>query len=189
MKTSRTARRVPRARRALQAAVGLVITSLVASACAAGGTAHSAGSGQPRDGGELTFLIDSLGDTWIPNNSAISSFQGHIWGHVTDKLVYVDEKGTPSPWIAQSWDQNADSTQFTLHLRPGVTFSDGTPLDAAAVVANLDCGRAGTPRAASSRSTCSRRPIGARRPSTPPPCGCRSPLRRWASSRRSVTTK
>src|ERR1700710_2292687 len=94
--------------------------------------------GPPRDGGALTFLIDSLGDTWIPNNSAISSFQGHIWGHVTDKLVYVDEKGATSPWIATSWDQNADATEFTLHLHPGVTFSDGTPLDAAAVVANLD---------------------------------------------------
>ncbi|MDB5666665.1 hypothetical protein, partial [Cypionkella sp.] len=27
-------------------------------------------------GGDIVFLINSLGDTWIPNNSAISSFQG-----------------------------------------------------------------------------------------------------------------
>ncbi|MFC5950481.1 ABC transporter substrate-binding protein [Pseudonocardia lutea] len=137
MTTSRTARRVPRARRLVQAAIGILTTVLVATACAGGG-AQSAGSGTPRDGGDLTFLIDSLGDTWIPNNSAISSFQGHIWGHVTDKLVYVDENGKTSPWIATSWDQNADATEFTLHLRSGVTFSDGTPLEAAAVVANLD---------------------------------------------------
>src|SRR5437763_5148981 len=133
MKTSRTARRGPLARRAL----GILTAVLLAAGCAAGGAARSAGSGTPQEGGDLTFLIDSLGDTWIPNNSAISSFQGHIWGHVTDKLVYVDEQGTPSPWIAESWDQNADATEFTLHLRSGVTFSDGTPLDAAAVVANL----------------------------------------------------
>lgn len=141
MKTSRTARRGPLARRAL----GILTALLLASGCAAGGAAQSAGSGTPAEGGDLTFLIDSLGPTWIPNNSAISSFQGHIWGHVTDKLVYVDEQGAASPWIAESWEQNADATEFTLHLRSGVTFSDGTPLDAAAVVANLDIWSAGDP--------------------------------------------
>ncbi|MBP2549291.1 peptide/nickel transport system substrate-binding protein [Neorhizobium galegae] len=97
----------------------------------------------PRNGGDIVFLIDSLGGTWIPNNSAISSFQGHVWGHVTDKLVYVDADGKVSPWLAERWEQNAEATEFTLHLKKGVTFSDGTPLDAAAVVANLDIWYAG----------------------------------------------
>lgn len=97
----------------------------------------------PRNGGDITFLIDSLGDTWIPNNSAISSFQGHIWGHVADKLLYVDADGKVSPWLAERWEQNDNATEFTLHLKGGVTFSDGTPLDAAAVVANLDIWYAG----------------------------------------------
>ncbi|WHA44147.1 ABC transporter substrate-binding protein [Agrobacterium larrymoorei] len=97
----------------------------------------------PREGGDITFLIDSLGDNWIPNNSAISSFQGHIWGHVADKLLYVDAEGKVSPWIAQKWEQNDTATEFTLHLKSGVTFSDGEPLDAKAVVANLDIWYAG----------------------------------------------
>lgn len=122
----------------------LAATSALAAATlllmGAPGPAHSAG---PRNGGSVTFLIDSLGNTWIPNNSAISSFQGHIWGHVTDKLVYVDADGKVSPWIAERWEQNDAATEFTLHLKPGVTFSDGTPLDAAAVVANLDIWYAG----------------------------------------------
>lgn len=101
------------------------------------------GAGAAKNGGDIVFLIDSLGSTWIPNNSAISSFQGHIWGHVTDKLVYVDADGKVSPWIAESWEQNEDATSFILHLKKGVTFSDGTPLDAAAVVANLDIWYAG----------------------------------------------
>lgn len=98
---------------------------------------------RPHDGGDITFLIDSLGDTWIPNNSAISSFQGHIWGHVTDKLVYVDAEGKVSPWVAETWEQNDTATEFTLHLKSGVTFSDGEPLDANAVVANLNIWYAG----------------------------------------------
>ncbi|GJD65963.1 ABC transporter substrate-binding protein [Methylobacterium frigidaeris] len=106
-------------------------------------TVPALAGGEPRQGGDVVFLIDSLGPTWIPNNSAISSFQGHIWGHVTDKLVYVDADGKVSPWLAKGWEQNADATEFTLHLREGATFSDGTPLDAASVVANLDIWHAG----------------------------------------------
>lgn len=120
---------VPR-RLLLSACAGLAIAS---SMVASGALAAA-----PQAGGDITFLIDSLGDTWIPNNSAISSFQGHIWGHVTDKLVYVDGEGKVSPWIAERWEQNKEATEFTLKLKSGVTFSDGSPLDAAAVVANLD---------------------------------------------------
>ncbi len=100
-------------------------------------------AGAPPDGGDIVFLIDSLGSTWIPNNSAISSFQGHVWGHLTDKLVYVDSDGKVSPWIAETWEQSEDATEFTLHLKTGVTFSDGTKLDASSVVANLDIWYAG----------------------------------------------
>ena len=125
----------------------LITTSAAATAALAAmtGLTPARSAGNPQAGGDITFLIDSLGSTWIPNNSAISSFQGHIWGHLTDKLVYVDEKGEPSPWIATSWEQNDTATEFTLHLRDGVTFSDRTPLDAAAVVANLDVWAKGDP--------------------------------------------
>ncbi|MDB5655096.1 MAG: dipeptide transporter [Tardiphaga sp.] len=123
----------------------LIATSAVATAAVAAGAglAPAWSAGAATDGGDITFLIDSLGSTWIPNNSAISSFQGHIWGHVTDKLVYVDADGKVSPWLAESWELNDDATQFILHLKNGVTFSDGTPLDASAVVANLDIWYAG----------------------------------------------
>ena len=140
----RSPSRVRRSHR-LQLAVAVTATLALATACGGGGAAVSGGSGERQDGGDITFLIDSLGDTWIPNNSAISSFQGHIWGQVTDKLVYVDEKGAVSPWVAESWEQNDDATEFTLHLKSGVTFSDGTALDAAAVVANLKIWADGVP--------------------------------------------
>ncbi|MCJ2058736.1 ABC transporter substrate-binding protein [Methylobacterium sp. J-048] len=132
--------RSPSRRRLLRSAAALVAAVALAPAIrAANGSPH----GSPRDGGDLVFLIDTLGPTWIPNNSAISSFQGHVWGHVTDKLAYVDAEGKISPWIATRWEQTADATEFTLHLKDGVSFSDGTPLDAAAVVANLDIWYAG----------------------------------------------
>jgi len=131
-------------RRLLGLASALTVSALLLSGCGAASTAAPADA-EPKTGGDLVFLIDSLGATWIPNNSSISSYQGQIWGNVTDKLVYVDAEGNLSPWIAESWDENADKTQFTLHLKSGVTFSDGTPLDAAAVVANIDIWAKGRP--------------------------------------------
>ncbi len=123
----------------------LITTSAVATGALVtmAGLTPALSAGEPTNGGDITFLIDSLGDTWIPNNSAISSFQGHIWGHVTDKLLYVDADGNVSPWIAERWEQNDSATEFTLHLKTGVTFSDGTSLEASAVVANLDIWYAG----------------------------------------------
>ncbi|MBX5212419.1 ABC transporter substrate-binding protein [Rhizobium sp. NZLR11] len=126
-------------RRLLTATSALAFAALVATA----GVTPALAEDGAHDGGDVIFLIDSLGDTWIPNNSAISSFQGHIWGHVTDKLLYVDADGKVSPWIAERWEQNDNATEFTLHLKSGVTFSDGSPLDASAVVANLDIWYAG----------------------------------------------
>ncbi len=126
-------------RRLLLTASALTAAALVATT----GLEPTLAADSPKEGGDITFLIDSLGDTWIPNNSAISSFQGHIWGHVTDKLLYVDAEGKVSPWLVERWAQNDNATEFTLHLKQGVTFSDGEPLDSKAVVANLDIWYAG----------------------------------------------
>jgi peptide/nickel transport system substrate-binding protein len=38
------------------------------------------------------------------------------------------------PWLAERWDSAADGRRYTLHLRPGLTWSDGTPLTANDVV-------------------------------------------------------
>ncbi len=52
---------------------------------------------KPVEGGSIVFLIDSLGDTWIPNNSAISSFQGHIWAMspTSSSMSMVTERSAP----------------------------------------------------------------------------------------------
>lgn len=125
------------------AALGTVIA--LAAGCAAAPSDGAEGSGEPKSGGDLVFQIDSLGDSWIPNASSISSFQGNVWGELTDKLVYVDAAGELSPWLAESWEQSDDAKSFTLHLKDGVTFSDGTPFDADAVVQNLDYWAHGAP--------------------------------------------
>lgn len=43
-----------------------------------------------------------------------------------------------SPWLAQSWQINADATRYTFHIRKDVTFSDGSKLNAPIIKANFD---------------------------------------------------
>ena len=42
------------------------------------------------------------------------------------------------PWLAERWDASPDGRTFTLYLRPGVTWSDGTPLTSADVLFSLE---------------------------------------------------
>lgn len=66
-------------------------------------------------------------------NSAMVSEQ------ITETLVTL-ELGTTElrPGLATSWTPNEDATVWTLELREGVTFQDGTPFDAQAAKFNLD---------------------------------------------------
>ncbi|WP_159992416.1 ABC transporter substrate-binding protein [Roseomonas sp. 18066] len=99
--------------------------------------AFAQGAAQRRAGGELTFLISSLDSGWGLNEK-VDTYTGIVWGQIADKLVHVDEKGDATPWIAERWEENASQTEFILHLRDGVTFSDGSPLNAQAVAANIE---------------------------------------------------
>ena len=41
------------------------------------------------------------------------------------------------PWLAERGSSSADGRTHTLHLRPGVTWSDGTPFTSADVLFSL----------------------------------------------------
>src|SRR6202021_2933311 len=109
------------------------------------GGADAAAAGSPKDGGNLTFLIQEFPTGWVSSESNISSYEGNLWGEITDKLVYVSSTGQVSPWIATSWQNEDNAEKYVLHLKPGVTFSDGEPLNSAAVVDNITLWAKGDP--------------------------------------------
>ncbi|MET0413957.1 MAG: ABC transporter substrate-binding protein [Polyangiaceae bacterium] len=90
-----------------------------------------------RGGGTLTFALSTDTASIDPSitGSAITAL---IARNVVDSLVGQGEDNRFTPWLAERWEVSGDSTRYTFHLRSGVTFSDGTPLDAAAVKYNLD---------------------------------------------------
>jgi peptide/nickel transport system substrate-binding protein len=66
------------------------------------------------------------------------TFVGRIvFAAVCDKLIDTDAKNDFVPQLATAWSWSPDNLALTLTLRGGVRFQDGTPMDAAAVAANL----------------------------------------------------
>ncbi|MCE0763047.1 ABC transporter substrate-binding protein [Pseudonocardia kujensis] len=78
----------------------------------------------------------NLPTSWDPVTSSTGNDINTI-SLVYASLTQLDEKGTARPGLAESWTYNADGTAVTFVLRPGLTFTDGTPLDADAVRQSL----------------------------------------------------
>ncbi|WP_194291774.1 ABC transporter substrate-binding protein [Rhizobium sp. ICMP 5592] len=54
-----------------------------------------------------------------------------------DPLIRVDENGQYAPGLAESWFYSDNNTTFTMKIRTGVKFQDGTPITPQTVVATL----------------------------------------------------
>lgn len=57
---------------------------------------------------------------------------------VYEPLVRYAPDGSITPALAEAWEISEDGLTWTFRLRPGVTFHDGTPFDAAAAWWNLE---------------------------------------------------
>ena len=99
-------------------------------------SAHAADT--PVKGGTLVYLEQQPHTNLYPPAGGFYP-NGGILNQITDKLTWQNPKTLQvEPWVAESWSSNADKTEYTFKIRPGVTFSDGTPLDANAVAKNFD---------------------------------------------------
>lgn len=67
-----------------------------------------------------------------------SVFERVVFSALCDKLIDLDPQLRYVPQLATEWRWGDDGRSLTLRLREGVRFHDGTPMDAAAVKANLD---------------------------------------------------
>lgn len=97
------------------------------------------GDGDGGSGGTLTMATWSSTVSLDPIQVAgTGNSSGAELAALYDTIMRYDlESGTFVPHIAESLTANDDFTEWTLVLREGVTFSDGSPYDSAAVVANL----------------------------------------------------
>ena len=82
-----------------------------------------------------TLIVAADGTAFPPNlNPAIATSNGVTY--ISSKVVeYLADAGVDGlvPRLATSWEGSDDGLSFTVHLRDGVTFSDGTPFTSADV--------------------------------------------------------
>jgi peptide/nickel transport system substrate-binding protein len=91
----------------------------------------------PKRGGSITFGMDTEEGGFDPT-SARWDEGGFLYGRtIFDPLAIVTATGKVEPYLAQSITSNADYTIFSITLRSGINFHDGTPLNAAALELNL----------------------------------------------------
>lgn len=90
----------------------------------------------PARGGELVALLRSEPTTYIRAAEVRGTASGDLLSMLIDApLVRVDrESDTLEPWLAERWSASSDHLEYTLTLRDGITFSDGSPLTSADVL-------------------------------------------------------
>jgi peptide/nickel transport system substrate-binding protein len=135
---------------------GFAALAVLATACASGddddgggGGAGASGEGanqttvtdegEPVRGGDLVYGIEAdSANGWAPFRTSCASACYIPLSAVSDSIFAVTDEGELVPLLAESAEPNADYTTWTITLREGIRFHDGTPLDAEAVKFNIE---------------------------------------------------
>jgi ABC-type transport system substrate-binding protein len=95
-------------------------------------------TGEPQYGGTLAYGIEAETDGWnaVSNRWALSGLL--VATTFYDTLAKVAADGTFMPYLAESIEPDETYEVWTITVREGVQFHDGTALDAEAVELNLN---------------------------------------------------
>jgi peptide/nickel transport system substrate-binding protein len=124
-------------RRLILAGAAALLAAAVAACGSSAPSSSSSGTAAKGPSGTLT-ISNEQGTQW---NCSFNPFnpgnlgQGVTMGQVYEPLAFVDtlENGKATPWLATSWAWSDGNKVLTFTIRPGVKFSDGTPMTAADV--------------------------------------------------------
>jgi peptide/nickel transport system substrate-binding protein len=112
-----------------------VLLHILVFALAGAGISGCSGSKEQGQANEKQLVIGSQFDV----GGSIDPRQGVGGPNLAPKLlifeppVYFDENYNLQPLLLTSWKPSKDAKTWTLHLRKGVKFTDGTPLNAEAL--------------------------------------------------------
>lgn len=96
----------------------------------------------PVAGGTLRVGLEADVDGLDPTASALAVSGLTMAAAVFDPLFTFNQAGEVVPYLAESIEPSADFTQWTMKLRAGVTFHDGSPLTVDAVIKQFEITRA-----------------------------------------------
>ncbi len=98
-------------------------------------------AGDPKPGGKLVYGLGAETDGWNPWHNRFAGSSYTVANTFYDLLFMYDPAGEPQPYLAEKAVSSADFKEWTITLRPGVSFHNAEKLDAAAVKANWEVGR------------------------------------------------
>ncbi|TKJ24833.1 ABC transporter substrate-binding protein [Blastococcus sp. CCUG 61487] len=104
----------------------------------AGAVVDATEAGDPVRGGTITVALEAETSSWLPSKGTFNQPGVNVAWSLYDPLVHRTADGEIEPYLAESLEPNAELTEWTLTLRPGVLFHDGTPLDAQALKTIFD---------------------------------------------------
>jgi peptide/nickel transport system substrate-binding protein len=113
-------------RRTLASAIFAATLCIAASGC----------QPPPPPPGTLVVVLESSPNNLDPRQGTDAQSE-HVGALIFDGLVKKDEHFNLAPWLATSWEQ-PDPLTWVFHLRDGVQFHDGKPLEAADVVWSIE---------------------------------------------------
>ena len=113
----------------------MALLSGAVAGVALGGDARAQGT--PKRGGILRISAPTNPSSLDPATGGAGSDHAFLFTMYDTLTEWDFETLKPKPGLAESWSFS-DPTTFVLNIRPGVTFHDGTPLDAEAVKFNLE---------------------------------------------------
>jgi peptide/nickel transport system substrate-binding protein len=119
------------------------MAGLVPDGIAGANTTNGAGlngisRAKPKKGGSVTMGIDTEEQGFNPSTARWDE-GGFLYGRtVFDPIAIVTATGQVQPYLAQSITSNSDFTAFTITLKNGIVFHDGTPLNGEALYKNIE---------------------------------------------------
>jgi len=109
---------------------------------AGGGTTQTteAAAPEPVRGGTLIYAVEAdTSQPWLPDQMLCAAACYSTVGRtVYEPLTISGTDGQPYPYLLESFTPNEDFTVWTLVVRQGIKFHDGTDLNADAVAFNLE---------------------------------------------------
>jgi peptide/nickel transport system substrate-binding protein len=103
-------------------------------------------AGTPVPGGDLVYGLEAESSGgWCLSEAQLAASGIQVARAIYDTLTAPDENGEIQPFLAESVTPNETFDSFVIKIRQGVTFHDGSPLDAQVVANNLDAYRGAYP--------------------------------------------
>ena len=96
---------------------------------------------EPVVGGTLRYALEADVNGINPVTSSLSAPGLQMGNAVFDNLAATTKDGGWTPYLAESFERSDDLMAWTMKLREGILFHDGTPLNADAVIVNFETSR------------------------------------------------